>query len=97
MRVGVDEAGKQRGIAQVDNFRACGDSCSCADADDPPTGYLNEPGSYQGVALAVEHSGGLQNISFGGGLLFLRVNLRPENYTDEKYQPDSCPHETLSV
>ena len=97
MRVGVDESRKERGIAQVDNFRARGDSCASADANDASAGHNHESGSDQRVALAVEHGGGLQNISFGGGLLFLRVNLRAENYTDEKCHQDSCPHEALSL
>ncbi len=97
MRVGVDEAGKKRSLAQIDDFRARGDSCTWTDAADPPARYDDEPGSDQRVALAVEHRGGPQNISFRGRLLFLRVNVCPENYTDEKYQHDSCAHEVLSL
>ncbi len=61
--MGIDEAGKESGIAEIDYFGASGDAA--ADGLDVAVGDDDEARGDDLVGFAVEHAGGFDG---GGGL-----------------------------
>jgi len=92
MSVGVDEAGENRGIAQIDDLGSRGDGCAGANGNNACGGYDDEARRNQRVALAIEKSGRLEDIRFARRILSLTVTLHPENYSEKKHPEDSCTH-----
>src|SRR5271155_255092 len=67
--VGVDEAGEKRGVAEVDDFGAGGNGGALADADDLAVADDYNAGLGDGVAFAVKHARGFEDVSLAAGLL----------------------------
>ena len=84
MGMGVDEAGQQSGVAQIDDLSTGGDRSAGANGNDAAGGNHNQAGSDQGIIFAIEEGGGLQNKRFVGWLWPLPVNPRPEKCSKQK-------------
>ena len=69
VRVGVDESGKQCGVAEIDDLCVSGDCGAGADGGDFAAGDDDQTGGREGVALAVKHARSLEYIRLGAGLL----------------------------
>jgi hypothetical protein len=67
----VNKAGKQRRVAEVDDFCTCRDGRAGSHAGDFSVGHNDETGLGQRVALPVEHPHGFQHIRFARWLLRL--------------------------
>ena len=67
VRVRIDEAGQEGGVAEIDGFGAGGNRRLGADGDDLAVGDHDEAGGDDVIALAIEHVGGFEHICFVGG------------------------------
>jgi hypothetical protein len=71
VRVRVDEAGEQRGVAEIDDLSASGYGRAGTGGGDFIVGDDDEAGSRERIAFAVEHARGLEDDGFAGSLLRL--------------------------
>src|ERR1700719_1367114 len=95
MSVGINEAREKRGVAKVDELCVSRNFCGSADSRDLAAGHNNEAWRNDGVALTIEESSRLQDISLGGRFLSLSESRRPQNKAAEKTAQNFATHVKL--
>jgi hypothetical protein len=94
--VGVDEAGEERGIAEIDYFGARGGGGAGSGRDDLSVGDHDDSRRDQGIALTVEKAGGFQDDGLASGLLPLAQGGKQQDQADEE-KNSGLAHELFSL
>ena len=95
MRVGINEAGEQRGIAKFDDLRAGGNGGVGADGSDFSAGDDDQTWRNDGIAFTIKEPSCLQDVSLVGRFLSLSHSRRPQHQAAEKTAQKLAAHARL--